>query len=195
MDEPELISRSQRGDLDAFNRLVELYQGQVYNVAFRMLGSQAATAAEDLAQETFISAYRHVRDYRGGSFKSWLLRIATNACYDHLRATQRQRSTSLEHLQEEDPAWQPKSPSEAPEEHALRMELSQSINDAFKVLTPDQRATIILSDVEELTYEEIAAATGTSLGTVKSRLSRARAALRAYFVQHGELLPSHFRQY
>ena len=69
MEEPELISRSQRGDLDAFNRLVELYQGQVYNVAFRMLGSQAAAAAEDLAQETFISAYRHVRDYRGGSFK------------------------------------------------------------------------------------------------------------------------------
>lgn len=192
MNEPDLIASSQRGDLDAFNRIVELYQGQVYNVAYRMVGSQAT--AEDVAQEVFISAYRHVNDYRGGSFKSWLLRITTNACYNHLRATQRQRSTSLEDLQEVDPSWQPKSPAEAPEEHALRMELAHFINEAFLVLTADQRATIILSDIEGLSYEEIAKATGTSLGTVKSRLSRARTALREYFVEHRELLPSHFRQ-
>lgn len=192
MDEQELISRSQRGDLDAFNLLVETHQSQVVNVAYRILGSQAS--AEDIAQETFISAFQHLATYRGGSFKGWLLRITTNACYDQLRSTKRQRSTSLESLQEEDPSWQPASGQESPEDFAVRKELSRTISTAFGVLTPDQRATLVLSDIEGLSYEEIAEATGASLGTVKSRLSRARSALRDYFQEHGELLPSRFRQ-
>jgi RNA polymerase sigma-70 factor (ECF subfamily) len=191
-DEQELITRSRQGDLGSFNRLVETYQALIYGVAYRMLGS--AAAADDVAQETFISAYQHLRSFRGGSLKSWLVRIATNACYDQLRSGKRQRSTSLEGLQESDPAWQPRSPAESPEESILRAELSRFIQAALQVLTPDQRATVLLSDVEGFSYEEIAEATGASLGTVKSRLSRARAALRDYFLQHGELLPSRFRQ-
>lgn len=192
MDEQALVALSKEGDLKAFNQLVELHQGQVYNLAYRMLGSPAP--AEDVAQETFISAFQHLASYRGGSFKSWLLRIATNGCYDHLRSVKRQRSSSLDSMMEEDPSWEPASKRESPEECTLRGELSRSIRAALDILPPDQRAVLILSDIHGLAYEEVAQATGASLGTVKSRLSRARAHLRGYFAEHGELLPSRYRQ-
>ena len=192
MDEQELIARSREGDLDSFNRLVEIYQGQVHNLAFRMLGSMAA--AEDATQESFIAAYTHIKDFRGGSFKAWLLRITTNASYDQLRSGKRQRSVSLESRLEAEPAWEPASGQESTEEHALRGELAQQLSRAFDALPPDQRAALVLSDIEGLSCEEIAQATETSLGTVKSRLSRARAQVRAYLAHHGELLPARYRQ-
>ena len=192
MDEPDLIARSQEGDLDSFNQLVEMYQGQVYNLALRMLGSGAA--AEDAAQEAFISAFQHVKSFRGGSFKAWLFRIATNACYDQMRSAKRRRSTSLEGMLERDPSREPESGGESPEAAALRAELSRELTNAFNILRADQRAVLILSDVEGLSYEEIAQATGASLGTVKSRLSRARSHLRDHFTKHGELLPARYRQ-
>lgn len=192
MNERDLVLRSQRGDLDAFNQLVAAYQGQVYSLAFRMLGEGAS--AEDVAQETFISTFRHIRSFRGENLRGWLLRIATNACYDHLRAGQRSRSDSLEAIQERDPTWQPASTQESPEEHAVRVELSETLNSVFALLPADQRAVLVLSDVEGLSYEEIAEATGVSLGTVKSRLSRARARVREHLTAHRELLPARYRQ-
>jgi RNA polymerase sigma-70 factor (ECF subfamily) len=90
MQEQDLIARSQTGDLDAFNRLVELYQTQVFNLAFRIVGSMGP--AEDAAQESFISAFRAIYTFRGGSFRGWLMRIVTNAAYDQLRAVQRRRT-------------------------------------------------------------------------------------------------------
>lgn len=191
MNEEGLIAQSRKGDLDSFNRLVELHQGQVYGLALRMLAS--AASAEDATQETFLSAFRNISAFRGGSFRAWLLRIATNACYDQLRSPQRRRSVSLDGMLE-DPAWQPRSPAESPEEHALRSELSREISRGLEGLPAEQRAVLVLSDVQGLSYEEIAQATGSSLGTVKSRLSRARARMRDYLAQHGELLPDRFRQ-
>src|SRR5690349_14961071 len=99
MDEPILIQAAQRGDVDAFNTLVLAYQSQVYNVAYRIMGDEAA--ASDATQEAFISAYRSLKGFRGGSFKSWLLRTVTNACYDALRYRKRRPSTSLDALGEE----------------------------------------------------------------------------------------------
>src|SRR5512144_2571029 len=96
MDEALLIQSAQRGDVDAFNTLVLAYQHQVYNLAYRIMGDEAAAA--DAAQEAFISAYHHLKSFRGGSFKSWLLRIVTNACYDDLRKRKRRPATSLEDL-------------------------------------------------------------------------------------------------
>jgi len=96
MDEPALIRQAQDGDLNAFNRLVLEYQTQVYNLAYRIMGDEDSAA--DAAQEAFISAYKHLGYYRGGSFKAWLLRIVTNACYDELRRRKRRPAASLEAL-------------------------------------------------------------------------------------------------
>ncbi|HEY4720682.1 MAG TPA: sigma-70 family RNA polymerase sigma factor, partial [Anaerolineae bacterium] len=96
MDENALIQSARKGDLNAFNTLVLAYQHQVYNLAYRIMGEQAA--AEDATQDTFISAYKNLKSFRGGSFKSWLLRIVTNACYDDLRRRKRRPATSLDEM-------------------------------------------------------------------------------------------------
>lgn len=192
-DEAQLISESQRGDVRAFNVLVERYQTRVYNLAYRMLGD--ADLAADVAQDTFLSAYRNLRRYRGGVFAAWLLRIATNACYDVLRARQRRPTASIDALlHDEDHApRQFEDPGETPDERSLRNELADEIQRALNQLDADQRLAIILSDIQGYSYDEISAATGWPLGTVKSRLSRGRAHLRA-ILRQGELLPARFRQ-
>ena len=130
MDERELIARSQDGDLDSFNGLVEIYQGQVYNLALRMLGSVASV--EDASQEAFIAAFRHVKGFRGGSFRAWLLRIATNSCYDQMRSGKRRQSLSLDRMLEEDPTWEPASGGESPEAYAVRAELARELTQALE---------------------------------------------------------------
>ena len=96
MDEAALIQKAQNGDVAAYNRLVLKYQEGVYNVAYRIMGEPHA--AEDATQEAFISAYGSLKSFRGGSFKSWLMRIATNACYDELRRRKRRPQTSLDKI-------------------------------------------------------------------------------------------------
>src|SRR5216683_8017992 len=124
MDEPALISGAQQGDLDAFNRLVLEYQTPVYNLAYRIMGE--GDSASDAAQEAFISAYKNLRAYRGGSFKAWLMRIVTNACYDELRRRKRRPVTSLEALSvvEEGPDAEAEAAliakDESPEDHVQR---------------------------------------------------------------------------
>ncbi len=193
MDEPALIAAAQRGDLDSFNTLVLNYQHQVYNLAYRIMGDEAP--ASDATQEAFISAWNSIRGFRGGSFKSWLLRIVTNACYDELRREKRRPSSSLESLYVEDPtpdAELPPSQMESPEAAAQRHELNRAIQDCIATLPPDQRIVLVLADVQAMSYEEIADLTNTNLGTVKSRLSRARARLRDRLLEL-ELLPATYR--
>jgi RNA polymerase sigma-70 factor (ECF subfamily) len=191
-EEAVLIERSRAGDLDAFNSLVLTYQGQVYNVCARMLGSPQA--AEDAAQEAFISAYRAVRRFRGGSLRAWLLRIAANACHDELRRRRSRPQVPLESPADDDhPASEPPASDEPLEQRAERLELARHLQQGLASLPPDQRLAVILRDVQGLTYEEVAEATGASLGTVKSRISRGRAALRDFLLAGGELLPSRFR--
>ncbi len=192
-DESQLITDSQRGDVRAFNLLVERYQVRVYNLAYRMLGDPDAAA--DVTQDTFLAAYRNIRRYRGGVFASWLLRIATNACYDQLRLRQRRPTTSIDMLveDEEHAPRQFEDQGETPDERSLRNELADEIQRGLNALDPDQRLAIIMSDIQGYSYDEISAATGWPLGTVKSRLSRGRAQLRA-ILRQGELLPARFRQ-
>jgi RNA polymerase sigma-70 factor (ECF subfamily) len=192
MDETRAIQAAQQGDLAAFNRLVMAYQGMAYNVAYRIVGD--ADAAADACQEAFLSAFKNVRKFRGGSFKSWILRIVTNACYDQLRYKGRRPADSLE-VVAEDSEHSPKliNGNERPEEYALRQELSDLIQHGISSLPPDQRAVLVLSDVQGFAYQEIADITGVSLGTVKSRLSRARTKLRDYLVDYQELLPAQYR--
>jgi RNA polymerase sigma factor (sigma-70 family) len=195
MDEPGLIQAARGGDLEAYNRLVLVYQDIVYSQAYRMIGE--AEAAEDATQDAFISAYRHLEDYRGGSFKAWLLRIVTNACYDELRRRKRRPTTPLEPLDADDediesPHWIA-DPGESPEEAAERAELAKALQHCLADLPEDFRAVVLLVDVQGMDYVEASQAVGKPLGTVKSRLARARLRLRDCLQGFWELLPASFR--
>jgi len=192
MDEQNLITAAKHGDVQAFNKLIATYQTIVYNVAYRILHDQDAAA--DAAQEAFISAFHALGGFRGGSFKAWLLRIVTNACYDQLRVAQRRPTSSLDDLEvDPDHSTMLQDEAESPEEYALRQDLGRAIQSGLDELPADQRTTLILSDIQGLSYEEIAQATSVSLGTVKSRLSRGRARLRGYLQHKEELLPGRYR--
>ena len=194
MDEQAFIRAAQKGDVAAFNQLVRGYQAQVYRTAYRVLGD--AASAQDATQDTFISAYKHLRAFRGGSFKAWLLRIVTNACYDQLRVKQRRPTASLDAmlLDPDNPApGLDRAASESPQDFAERQELGATIQRGLATLPNDQRMTLVLVDIEGLSYEDAADTLATNVGTVKSRLSRARAALRDFLVQQPELLPSRYR--
>lgn len=193
MDEKALIDAARQGDVGSFNQLVLSYQSMVYNFAYRILGDRHAAA--DATQDAFISAFKAIGKFRGGSFKAWLLRIVTNACYDQLRRKQRQPSTSLDALLVLEPApTQSLTDSrESPEEYTVRQELSKAIQIGIGNLPPEQRITLVLADVQGFSYQEIAGVTGVALGTVKSRLSRARNKLRDFLLGQRELLPSQYR--
>lgn len=195
MDEAALIRAARSNDLDAFNRLVMAYQNLIYNQAYRMLGE--GDSAADATQEAFISAYKNLRAYRGGSFRAWMLRIVTNVCYDELRRRQRRPTTSLEPLDDageeiESPHWMA-DPGELPEDKFDRTELSNAIQHCLEELPVDFRAAVILVDVQGLDYSEAAEAIGKPLGTVKSRLARARMRLRDCLQGFWELIPEGFR--
>lgn len=192
MDEDALIAAAQKGDARAFNQLVILYQGLAYNVAYRILHDPEAAA--DATQDAFFSAFRAMGKFRGGSFKSWLLRIVTNACYDQLRVKQRRPTSSLDNLPvEADHTFYLEDTSELPDEFVERQELNQVIQVGIAQLPIEQRAVLVLSDVQGLSYQEVADVLDISLGTVKSRLSRGRAKVRDFLLEKGELLPRRYR--
>ena len=190
-EDASLIVRAASGDLAAFNALVETHQDCVYGLCLRMLASRQT--AEDVTQDVFLAAYRHIGSYRGGLFRAWLLRIAANACTDELRRRQRRPQTSLDLIAEGGSPIDPPDTSESPEETVLRGELGRHIQAGLMALPLDQRAVIVLCDVQGLTYEEVAEAVNASLGTVKSRLSRGRTRLREILLQQRELLPHSYR--
>ncbi|MGD8455907.1 MAG: sigma-70 family RNA polymerase sigma factor [Anaerolineales bacterium] len=195
MDEVQLIQYAKEGDLDAFNRLVLVYQDMAYNLAYRMMGNPAS--ADDITQEAFISAYRKLNSFRGGSFKAWLLRIVTNASYDELRRQQRRPTTSLEPTSSNnegfDSAEWLKDEGESPEEAALRTELNTAIQQCLEGLAPEFRAVVVMVDVQGMDYSDAAEAIQKPLGTVKSRLARARVKMQECLRAFGELLPASFR--
>jgi len=195
MDLKEQISKSLEGDLDAFNQIVLAFQSQVYNQAYRVIGEP--DAAEDATQEAFISAYKKLHTYRGGSFKSWLLRIVSNACYDEFRRRKRQPVVPLtpENDQGEDLESAPwlEDPGEDPEQFTQRKELSSAIQTCLDRLDIEFRTVVVLVDIQGLDYASAAAAVDSPLGTVKSRLARARKGLQDCLRQFKELLPGNLR--
>jgi RNA polymerase sigma-70 factor (ECF subfamily) len=195
MNEPSLITSAQRGDLDSFNTLVLHYQDMVFNTALRILGDEDQAA--DASQEAFISAFRAIQSYRGGSFKAWLLRTVTNACYDELRRQKRRPTTPLEPETEDgdemdSPRWLA-DPSLSPEQQNDADELEHAIQHCLDALPTDFRSVVVMADIEGLDYTEVAAAVRAPLGTVKSRLARARLRLRECLQAFRELLPAAFR--
>ena len=191
IEDATLVERSRNGDLEAFNQIVRRYQLRVYNLAARILGDR--TAAEDIAQDTFVSAYKALARFRGGSLRAWLLRIASNLCYDRLRSAKRRPEQSLDEAMES-PGFHVPSRDPSPEQQAISREIHDHVQRAILGLPFDQRNTIMLVDVQGLSYQEAAEAMDVSMGTVKSRLSRARAAVRDALMAHRELLPDKFRQ-
>ncbi len=194
MEEQSIIARAVEGDVQAFNQLVIKYQNLGYSVAYRVL--QDESAAADAVQESFIKAFRALPTFQGGSFKSWLTRIVINTCYDVLRVQQRRATDSLDDLPvEHEFIPQLVDHAEGPEAYAERMELNQWIERGIQTLPVDQRTVLALCDIHGYAYEEIAEITGLPMGTVKSRISRARTRLRDFLLQKPELLPAIFRPY
>ena len=193
MDESRLIKEAQNGSLSAFNQLVMAYQGTAYNVAYRVIGN--SDSAADACQDAFLKAYKALGQYKGGSFKSWLLRIVTNTCYDQIRYKSRRPASSLEDITENPDEHNTKlvSDDERPEEHVLRGELNDLLQLGINQLPEDQRIILVLCDVQGLSYQEAADIVDQPLGTVKSRLSRGRRRLRDYLLQQKELLPGRYR--
>lgn len=191
-EEDVTIAQATAGDLDAFNQLVLRYQNLAYSVAYRTLQDDAAAA--DVVQESFIKAYRAIATFQGGSFKSWIIRIVANTCYDLLRVRQRKITDSLDDLIEND-EYAPflEDVAADPQAHIEQMELSELIEHSFAALSPDQRLVLSLCDVHGYSYEEIAEMTGAPMGTVKSRINRARTRVRNYLLKRPELLPPAFR--
>jgi RNA polymerase sigma-70 factor, ECF subfamily len=190
--EEQLIAAARGGDLRAFNQLVLDHQSLAYNLAYHILGN--ADAAADATQDSFLKAYRAIGRYQSGTFRGWLIRIVTNTCYDQLRGGRRHPAHSLDAL-ETAPDWSPwlTDTTERPHDYAERRELGQAIGRGMAALSEEQRTVMVLCDMEGFSYEEIAAATGMALGTVKSRLSRARAHLRDYLIMQPGLLPARYR--
>ena len=176
VDERVLIESSLRGELDAFNQLILLYQDYLFNLAVRILGDEAM--AEDAVQETMISAFRKLSTFRGETLKPWLTRIMVNVCYDALRGQNRRPTVPLERKSEDDQEMEPgrwmKDPSPDPEEDCESRDMVRAIETCLQSLTPDFRTVLVLVDVEAYSYEEAAMLLAIPLNTVKSRLARAR---------------------
>lgn len=191
-DEARFIKMAQEGDLTAYNRLVLLHQEAVYNVVLRMMGDAAAAA--DITQDAFLSAYHAIHRFTEGSFRAWLMRIATNACYDEFRRRKRRPQSSLDEITDEnESAGFLQSDDPGPEQVRQQRELALAIQNCLKNLPEDQRVAVVLCDVEGYDYNEIAEIIAGSLGTVKSRISRARGKLRDCLQGFRELLPAQYR--
>jgi RNA polymerase sigma-70 factor (ECF subfamily) len=183
-DEAAVIARAADGDRTAFTQLMEHYQGACYGLAWRLLGD--ADQAADATQDAFIHAYRAMGSYRGGIFRSWLLRITANASYDILRRQQRRPTSPLPDPQEGAPEL-PDVAAVNPVTEATRSEMYRHLEVALAKLPEDQRIAIVLCDVYGMDYNEVSAMTRSALGTVKSRIHRGRLRLRELLAEHREL--------
>lgn len=188
-DEIPLLQSAQSGDLDAFNQLVLMYQDTLFRTALNILGDEDAAA--DAAQDTFISAFRKLGSFRGGSFRSWLTRVTINLCYDQLRRKWRHPTFNLEpddsSKREIDTTLSMADPAPQPQDEVETWELGDAIQGALKKLDPKYRVVSALVDMEGCSYEEAADILHVPVGTIKSRLAQARLALRTFLGNFPEL--------
>lgn len=185
----ELIRLSKEGNMEAFSRLIERYQDRVYAIAYRFFGNEAD--AKDVAQDVFIKVFHKIQLFRGdSSFLTWIYHITANTCRDELRKRQKRQmisidETPLEILHQEIKA---KNPFLAPEEVVLKAEAERELQSVLNQLPEDQKMIILLREMQGFSYEEIANTMECSLGTVKSRLNRARGALRQLLLSREEVI-------
>lgn len=188
--EKSLLERAKSGDIAAFEQLIESYQKKIFNIALRMLGNY--DDAGDLTQEVLIRIYRSIKSFKEqSSFSTWIYRITTNVCLDELRKRKNRKVISLDEeikLDDGDMKRQIESDEPTPEETAEAEDLRKIVNDAIERLNEEHRIVIVLRDIQGLSYEEIAEVLKCPEGTVKSRINRARQALKNILASKRELL-------
>ena len=179
MVEEQCVAQARGGDASAFEELVRTYEAPVYRLALRMCGGRAEDAQE-VAQEAFLAAWRGLPRFRGQCrFSSWLYKLTANAAVDHLRREKRRpAAVPLEN------AGEPADPH-TPQEELERRELHRAVQQALDRLTPEHREVLVLREIQQLSYDEIADALSLDLGTVKSRISRGRRQLRNFLMEQG----------
>ncbi|HEV2014271.1 MAG TPA: sigma-70 family RNA polymerase sigma factor [Candidatus Dormibacteraeota bacterium] len=186
MDDRDLVGLARGGDQEAFTQLIVQYQVPLYNMALRMVGGPDDAA--DIAQEAFLRAWEKIRTLRDAPFKSWLFQIAANLCYDHFR-----RGRRYGVMPEEDQTGNVVGLGIAtpdPQERAEANERNRLVRQSIEALEHDMRIAIVLRDVNGMAYDEIASVLRVPLGTVKSRIARARAQVQERLRQHPDLFPS-----
>lgn len=190
MSESEYIKRCQEGDSEAFGELVTLYENKILNYCYRMLGNR--TDAEDATQEVFVKLYRFIGSFTGQSaFSTWLYKIASNVCLDYLRKNKKHTSDIVslhqQNAEGEEFLLNIEDKGLTPYESAQMSEAQRALALALEQLSEDQRKVVVLRDVEGLSYEEIGEVMGIAEGTVKSRINRARLALKKLLEKDREL--------
>ena len=184
MDEQKLISLAQKGDQAAFEQLLDHYQKPVYHQALRLVGNPEDAA--DVTQEVFLKVWKHLPSFRGeSSFSTWLYRLTSNAAIDFLRREKRQSGPGEVSLDDEETYVEPVDPSPTPQRLAENLELRQALAQGLEKLSPEHRQVLLLRELQGLSYEEISDTLELDLGTVKSRIARAREKLRNYLLRSG----------
>ena len=193
MTEQELVRAAAGGDTEAFERLVETYENKIYTLALRMSGSP--DDAGDIAPEAFLAAWRGLPAFRGeAGFATWLYRLASNAAIDYLRRQRKQRGELS--LDDEELGLDAVDAGPGPQDAAEGEEVRSAVAAGLGALSEGHRQVLVLRELQGLSYEEIAAVLAVDLGTVKSRISRARSALRKILLENGNLsgyLPSNLK--
>ena len=186
--EQQLVSAARGGDLDAFEALVRLYEKRVFALTLRMCGNPEDAA--EAAQETFLAAWQGLAFFRGdASFSTWLYRLASNACVDLLRREGRHRAAAGLSLDDEELNLDVPDPARSPQDEAERRELREEIERGLASLSPEHREVLVLREIHQLSYDEIAETLDLDVGTVKSRISRGRKQLRKFLLKSGNFSP------
>ncbi len=189
-NEKALLEKAKNGDLDAFEKLIEGYQKKVFNIVYRMIGNP--DDASELTQEVFIRVFRSIGSFKEESqFSTWIYKIATNICLDELRKQKKHKVISLdEEIKSDDGEMKRQIEDDKPQPDIIaeRNELKKTVRNAILALPDEYRLVIIMRDIKGLSYEEIARITKCPEGTVKSRINRARKALKAILCSKRELL-------
>lgn len=184
--EQQWVDDARRGDESAFESLVHLYEKRVFALAVRMCGNQEDAA--EAAQEAFLAAWQGLRFFRGdSSFSTWLYRLTSNACVDLLRKENRHQGPSLD---DETVSAEVPDPTPTPEKAVEQQELRRQIEAGLQTLSPEHREVLILREIQQLSYDEIADVLSLDLGTVKSRINRGRRQLREFLLKQGNFLSS-----
>lgn len=190
MTEKELLKRSREGHVSSFEELISAHQQKVYNIALRMLANEQD--AFDASQEVFIKVYKNLDKFQeNSSFSTWLYRITTNTCLDMLRKNKdKKNDISIDSqiaFEDGEASFQLEDKSADLEEEILKKERQQALYDAIEQLNEEHKKMIVLRDLQGMSYQEIAAITGTNIGTVKSKINRARISLKNSLLKYKEL--------